>query len=219
HELGERIRSTIERQVDWPDGSRSVTVTIGAVLALPHRRETNLASRLVSSALKATRRAKEQNQRNTVNVTSLVNDVEKRIRKQIVPTQFSRWLVEHGRFDIAAISRAIHQTHTRHRRIGDLARHFGFLQSEQVDAVLKEQRRTGNRFGITAIQLGMLTEAETVFLLAQQRESAAALGDTLIELGLLTQDELNVLLREYLDAAIGPSLERTLANRTRRSRR
>ncbi|RMG37967.1 MAG: GGDEF domain-containing protein, partial [Planctomycetota bacterium] len=32
HELGERIRSTIERQVDWPDGSRSVTVTIGAVL-------------------------------------------------------------------------------------------------------------------------------------------------------------------------------------------
>jgi hypothetical protein len=80
--------------------------------------------------------------------------------------------------------------------IGQLARNWGWLQTEEVLCVLKSAGISG-RFGEKAQQLELLTGRQVKMLLNCQRQRQRRLGDYFVEHGYLSRRLLDRLLTEF----------------------
>ncbi|MEX0702688.1 MAG: HDOD domain-containing protein [Planctomycetales bacterium] len=195
--VAERLRAQVEAET-FEDGGRRVPVTIsvGAAIAVPRRRDEGLAERLIAAADEAMY-ASKRNGRNQVNSHSLLNDSERRLLQLTNSLKFSRWLVNRRVFDVPTLSKALHATETRRMCVGELAQRQQMLSMAQVDDVLAEQARSGARFGEAGIALGLLCEERLARLLAVQQEDPTSLGRTLVQLGMLDEGEAHALLDAY----------------------
>lgn len=80
--------------------------------------------------------------------------------------------------------------------IGQLARNWGWLQTDEVLQVLKSATVSG-RFGEKAQQLELLTARQVKMLLNCQRQRQRRLGDYFVEHGYLSRRRLERLLAEF----------------------
>lgn len=198
--VAERIRAGVEAEdFDVDTKPIPVTVSVGAVLAIPKKsRHNDLAKQLIAAADEAMYDSK-QNGRNQVHVRSLMDENERLLLSEISSNLFSRWLVNRQVFDVPTVSTILLKCRTAHRHIGDLALHEQYLSTEQIDRVLQERVSQGERFGETAVRLGMLSVLQVAHLLAMQREDPVLLSQEFVRAGMLDQQRAVTLLSEYID--------------------
>jgi two-component system, cell cycle response regulator len=195
-----RLREAVEGHEFVFEGQRvSVTISIGAAVALPERDPGDLALRLVAAADEAMYESKH-NGRNRYNVRSLIEGKHRRLAQHIAQKRFSRWLVQNQIFDIPTISRALLETSSERLRIGSLAQLLGLLTAAQVEEVRQQQRVSNLRFGECAVDCGFITEDQLAVLLAIQAEPPNLLARTLTTLGLLEKGRADELLSRYRES-------------------
>lgn len=203
HKVAERIRERIESEViEFQGQPISVTISIGAVHALPGRRDVDFDKRLVAEADAAMYDSKE-NGRNQVHLRSLLNESERLLAQKTTARRFSRWLARSHVLDIPTVSKVLLQYENQHVRIGVLSQNAGFLDAGQVDRTLQDQEQTGDRFGETAIRLGLLTDDQVAHLLAVQQENPEALSNMFVTQGLVDQQTMSNLLNDYQTETAG----------------
>ena len=201
--LCERIRSRVESEVFlFGDVRVPVTVSMGGAIAVPGRNERELGTRLIARADECLYEAKRSG-RNRACVTSLVDKQERNLLQQVLQHRFSRWLVAHRMLDIPSVSKALLDCRAEPARIGDIALQCGYLDSDQVTHIVKNQQETGERFGVAAVRLDWLTEDQLVHLLSLQQENPKQLAGAIIRLGLLAPDKAAEALDDYMH--IGPA--------------
>ena len=105
--------------------------------------------------------------------------------------------------DIPSVSKALLDCRAEPARIGDIALQCGYLDSDQVTHIVKNQQETGERFGVAAVRLDWLTEDQLVHLLSLQQENPKQLAGAIIRLGLLAPDKAAEALDDYMH--IGPA--------------
>ena len=174
-----------------------VTVSLGAVLAVPGRNERDLGVRLIANADECLYESKRSG-RNRAIVKSLVDDRERALLQQVLQHRFSRWLVSQRLLDVPSVSKALLDCRGEPVRVGDIALQCGYLDADQVMHIVKNQEQTGDRFGVAAVRLGWLTENQLIHLLSLQQENPKQLAGAIIRLGLLAPDKAAEALDDYL---------------------
>ena len=194
----ERIRSRVESEVFlFGDVRVPVTVSLGAVLAVPGRNERDLGVRLIANADECLYESKRSG-RNRAIVKSLVDERERALLQQVLQHRFSRWLVSQRLLDVPSVSKALLDCRGEPVRVGDIALQCGYLDADQVMHIVKNQEQTGDRFGVAAVRLGWLTENQLIHLLSLQQENPKQLAGAIIRLGLLAPDKAAEALDDYL---------------------
>jgi diguanylate cyclase (GGDEF)-like protein len=195
--VAERIRARVEQEPFILDGRRvPVTISLGAALAIPSRNDAELSRRLLAAADEAMYDSK-RNGRNQVHLRLLCTEEERRLTQAVVQRRFSRWLVRRSVIDVTNATKALLQCQPLHVRIGILAQQQNWLEPATIEAVLREQERTGDRFGRTAIRLGLLSETQIAQLLALQQEDPITLASLLARTGLIDAERASVLVDAY----------------------
>jgi hypothetical protein len=83
--------------------------------------------------------------------------------------------------------------------IGSIAAHHGLLRPDHIDAILDEQRRSGNRFGEIAVRLGFMTEEQVQTLVdIQQFRSHAEIAEALVLAGLVSHEDAVQMLGAFV---------------------
>lgn len=206
--FSERIRQNIERaEFHFRSERIKVTVSVGAAIAIPNPKETNLEQTLICAADEAMYASKKRG-RNCITIKSLIDEFEDDLTQTTRSKQYSRWLVSRGVLDVATVSRAILQSVPRpHRRLGEIGIEFGFLNEEQVEKIRNEQFVSNLRFGRTAIELGILSRQEVAQMLALQIENPHDLNDALVQMQSMSRDEATSLQELYFSQIINsPSI-------------
>ena len=195
--LGERIRARIAEEEFTHEGRRiGVTISLGATIAVPDRSEIDLGERLVAVADEAMYEAKVGG-RNQVRMHSLLDDLERRLSDLTAQRRFSRWLIAQSVLDFQAVASVLAECRPDHVRIGELARQLGYLDSTEVELILLEQQRTGERFSAVATRLQLLEQEQIVDLLAVQQEDARLLATLLVDRGLISETRMQELFARY----------------------
>lgn len=83
-----------------------------------------------------------------------------------------------------------------HKNIGSIITQANNLTTEQVEAVLAQQRKTGQRFGEAAVELGLIKKEDVVWALSQQYDYPYRNKDKVA-----TSDELVVANEPFSDHA------------------
>ncbi|MBW3541008.1 MAG: diguanylate cyclase [Planctomycetes bacterium] len=205
--LAERVRERVEAcRISSGETPVPVTVSIGAVVALPRKDARGLAEQLLQVADEAMYEAKRSG-RNQIRTRSLLDDGDRLLLGEARMRRFSRWLVREGVFELADAAKAVLASDTVWVRLGELAVRYGFLSEEQANQAL-QARAANERFGEAARRLSLLGEAEVAQLLALQQESPESVTAALVEHGQLDQGEAAVLLERYLHEHT-PPVQRT----------
>jgi diguanylate cyclase (GGDEF)-like protein len=211
--VAERIRQRLEVTPIEHDGRRiPVTCSIGASIALPDRGEREVGKRLIAAADACLYDAKHEG-RNRICCTSLVSDTDRQLVLALTRHRFSRWLVSRNWLEIESAARALLECPVQRARVGDLAVRHGYLTPPQLDEVLEEQERSGQRFGTVALRLGMLTVDQLAHILSLQHEDPKKFAEMVVQLGILPPDRVVAALEEYLRTEVPPrpSAEAALA--------
>lgn len=211
--LADRIRGRLagERLI-WNGQPVPVTVSVGATLALPARRDQGLAPSIIAAGIKAVREAAVGGG-NHIYFDSQVNEVELQRLFMINQFRFSRWLIAQGVLDIPRVGKAlIDFKHTR-VRLGEIALRQELLSPQEIEQILEEQEETQDRFGTIAVRRELLSEDQLIGLLILQQEDPLQAAEQFLCKGVLDQERLQLLLKEYFQllpwaAPLYPSAER-----------
>jgi len=212
--VAERIRASVEAEEIIFDGKRiPVTISVGAVLAIPSRNDDDdLSTQLIAAADEAMYDSKE-NGRNQVHARSLLSEQDRQLARMVTSCRFSRWLVNCEVLDIATASKALLKCDTPWVRIGVMAQQHGCLDALQVDQILQDQEQSNQRFGEIALRLGLLDEMTLAQLLSLQQEDPATFGQTLVCMGILDRTAVDALVTAYF-AEIRPKLAANVERQT-----
>jgi diguanylate cyclase (GGDEF)-like protein len=195
--LAERIRARVESEVIEFEGKRvPVTVSVGAAIAVPGRRDESIAATLIESADQAMYEAK-QGGRNQVRMRVLTDAAEREMSQAVMARRFSRWLVANNHAGQESVSRALATIPAENIRIGELATQLGLLNNTQVNAIIAEQQNCGERFGRIAIRTGVLSTTHVIELLALQQENPKSVAKVLAQTGTIDRRKLASLLVEH----------------------
>lgn len=208
--VAERVRARIEaEEIFFEEDTRvPVTISLGAVIAIPERVDDDLTKRLVAAADEAMYDSKE-NGRNQVHTRSLIPEDEQKIAQVANGLKFSRWLVGRQVFDIRTISSVLVNMERSRARFGDISVNFGYLNTNQVEMVAKDQETSHQRFGRIAIRLGLMTADQCAHVLSSQQESPQGLKRMLVDSGLLEAEYAESLLNEYNQSVVAPLRNQT----------
>lgn len=197
--LADRIRGRIAgERLAWSGQTISLTVCVGATLALPARRDQELAPVIVDAARKAVREAAAGGG-NHIYFDSLVNEVELQRLFMANQFRFSRWLISQGVLDIPRVGKALLNFNQPRVRIGDLAVRQELLSLHDIEQILDEQDETQDRFGEIAVRRNYLTEDQLVGLLILQQEDPIQVAEQFLCKEVLDQQQLQTLLRDYFN--------------------
>jgi diguanylate cyclase (GGDEF)-like protein len=202
--LAERIRERVEHE-PFQSGDHLVKVTcsVGAAIVIPERNARDIGKQLVAAADACLYEAKHAG-RNQVKSTSLVQEADRQLMQLMTIHRFSRWLVSQQLLDVPTVSKALIESTTPPKKVGELGVEQGYLTADQVAEVLQDQQASGERFGAIALRLGHLTQNQLVHLLTLQQENPKQLAGLLIQRGLMTPDKVLAALEQYLRTEAPP---------------
>lgn len=176
-----------------------VGVSIGAAHCYPSY--TRLTTwQLLNAADGAMYHAKRLG-KNRVELLSLLSVEERKHLEEVRACRFSVYLADHGLVAEPHLAEATRLITAPRWRVGRLARKLGWLGTEALRAILRQQRRIGKPFGGCAVALRQLTQSQVHYLLAIQQECPEALADNLVDLGVLTEVEAQEAVKAYLRLA------------------
>ena len=110
---------------------------------------------------------------------------------------FGNYLLSKRAVTAEQVIQAMEEQHIRHLKLGTLAIHAGYMNTEQVDDILIRQTQKNKRFGELAVEAGYLTKEQVEFLLNQQIPIYLLIGQRLVENGALTEAELDRFIISY----------------------
>jgi diguanylate cyclase (GGDEF)-like protein len=196
--LTERLRASVEaNKINFGDSVVNVTISIGAAMMIPAKKDKNDVKTLITVADELMYESK-RNGRNQVHLKSLMSETETELLNLSMSSRFSRWLVNRQYIDIRQASRALLQTQSPWVPLGELAVVHRLLSEEQIQEIQEVQHQKNARFGEVAIDCKFLTPVEAGFLLALQQEDPQRLMLTLVNLGLVKSAQGDTYIREYL---------------------
>jgi diguanylate cyclase (GGDEF)-like protein len=194
--LADRLWQTLRNRVLDAAGRRvSVSASIGVVLCLP-RTYSQSATELLGVADQAMYAAKSSG-KNQVTFVSLLSDADRRYLAAVERRRFGTRLRGLG-IEIPR-SQSLHgnSSGARFEAPGRLARRLGWLTTEQLRLVLREQRASGRRFDEIVSERGLLTPDQLAALLALQLEPPQALAADLVNQGVLSETTMQEKLHNY----------------------
>ena len=192
--LAEQIRMALESStIMFGSETVTVTVSIGAALAIPNHNDSNFFARLVESADAAMYESKRRG-RNRVTIHSLTNDFERDLAQMWKQCRLSHWLVERKIIEPALMYELAQKARPSTTLIGNLAVQREWLTPENLQHVLDMQEHSGERFGGVAYRLKLLTDRQVACLLADQSEHAETLIEVLVTQGVIEAPEADTLL-------------------------
>ncbi len=211
--LADRIRGRLagERLI-WNGQPVPMTVSVGATLALPARRDQGLAPGIIAAGRKAVQEAAVGGG-NHIYFDSQVNEVELQRLFMINQFRFSRWLIAQGVLDIPRVAKALIDFKQTRVRLGEIALRQELLRPQEIEQILEEQEETQDRFGTIAVRRELLSEDQLIGLLILQQEDPLQVAEQFLCKGVLDQERLQLLLKEYFQllpwaAPLYPSAER-----------
>lgn len=98
------------------------------------------------------------------------------------------------------VLRGIRQMSVFDRRLGHLGAFRGFIQPEQINDILLEQARTGNRFGECAIRLNVLTPQQVDMLIKLQKDDLFLFAQAAVTQKLTTTEKIVSHIKTFLGA-------------------
>jgi hypothetical protein len=111
------------------------------------------------------------------------------------PLEFGRFLYHRGRITYQELTAALLWQRRQRPSLGALARHWGWLDQARLDTILRD-RKPALRIGQRALQLGYLNTTQLQVLLRYQRSLQRKLGQYFVEQGLLTAAEVEKLVQD-----------------------
>lgn len=198
--LADRIRGRIagERMI-WAGQPVPLTVCVGATLALPSRRDHDLAPTIMTAAANAVLQAADAAEGNHIFFDSQVSEVELQRLFMINQFRFSRWLIAQGVLDIPRVGKALIDFKQERIRLGEIALRQELLNAHQIEQILDEQNETQDRFGTIAVRLDFLTEDQLIGLLILQQEDPLQAAEQFLCKDVLAPQHLQALLKEYFN--------------------
>lgn len=131
---------------------------------------------------------------------------------------FASFLVERGAATHAEVLAAVDQQLRSRLTIGRLALQLGVLDAARVFAILAQQARSGNaRFGECAIAMKLLTPQQVDELLREQRKRTAPLESFLVRAAVLDLDRAQQLRDEFERSTPSSARIRAVVPRARRT--
>lgn len=195
--LADRIRGRVAGEpLTWSGQNVTLTVSVGATLALPGRRDQLIGTQVLAIAKRALEEA-SAGEGNNVYFESLVDEVELQRLFMTNQFRFSRWLISRGVLDIPRVGKAMLDFTQHPLRLGELALRQELLTQREVDEILEDQEDSQDRFGQVAVRRELLTEDQMVGLLILQQEDPVHVAEHFLRLAILDQEHLQVLLKEY----------------------
>lgn len=98
------------------------------------------------------------------------------------------------------VLRAVRQMSAFDRRIGHLGAFRGFIQPEQINDILLEQSRTGNRFGDCAVRLNLMSTQQVELLLKLQKDDLFLFAQAAVTQKLATTEKIVSHIKAFLGA-------------------
>lgn len=86
--------------------------------------------------------------------------------------------------------------------IGHIARHWGFLSSDEVQKILRE-RSYKEKFGEYALRKGFITPFQLMALIGKQRRLQDPIGEYFIKRGILTPEDMDKMIKRVRIHNIG----------------
>lgn len=195
--LADRIRGRVAGEpMGWSGQDIPLTVSVGATLALPGRRDQLIGSQVLAVARRALDEA-SVGEGNNVYFEPLVDEVELQRLFMANQFRFSRWLISRGVLDIPRVGKAMLEFKQRPLRLGELALRQELLTQREVDEILEDQEDSQDRFGQVAVRRELLTEDQLVGLLILQQEDPVRIAEHFLRQSILDQEHLQLLLKEY----------------------
>jgi hypothetical protein len=111
------------------------------------------------------------------------------------PLEFGRFLYHRGKITYQELTAALIWQRRQRPSLGALARHWGWLDQARLDTILRD-RKPALRIGQRALQLGYLNTTQLQVLLRYQRSLQRKLGQYFVEQGLLTAAEVEKLVQD-----------------------
>ncbi|MFW6005596.1 MAG: hypothetical protein ACOCPN_03870 [Desulfonatronovibrionaceae bacterium] len=113
------------------------------------------------------------------------------------PFFFGSYLLGLGIITREQLDQAVRLQAENNKLLGQLAVEKGYLEPEQVEVILKEQKKFDFPFGAIVLQKQFMTADEMNDLLFAQMVNTTHVGEALVELGFLEQAELGGYLKKY----------------------
>jgi hypothetical protein len=112
---------------------------------------------------------------------------------------FGRHLTQKGLVTNEDVLEALNRQRSSHQTIGQIAVRLARLTPRQVLDILNRQVGGDDRpFGEIAVSMGYLKTEDITMLLREQEHSMKALGETLVDLGVISREAMEKELEEFL---------------------
>ncbi len=112
-----------------------------------------------------------------------------------IPLEYGMFVYYSGKIAYHDLIRGLIWQRKQRPSIGTIARHWGWLNEQQVNTILK-QRGPSQRFGKKAVELKHLRPHQVESLLTHQRSRQRRLGHYFVNEGLMSQREADELARK-----------------------
>lgn len=172
-----------------------VGASIGAVACLPLRGHLSYED-FLHAADQAMYSAKHGG-KNRVTYVSLLSAEEEELIEAVQKRLFSRYLEGRAIATPEALREGVSQLRSEPNSFRRLLRSLGWLNQEQIAAVLREQRRTKRPFPEIANQRGMMSVDRMASLYAIQQQRPRDLARVLVENGAIEEQHARELLKSF----------------------
>ncbi|MDH4322004.1 MAG: J domain-containing protein [Desulfobulbaceae bacterium] len=171
----------------------------GAVILKPARTTASYTRPAANTDFRKPWQARPNNRQSTQNTTGSANwNIDNRFRGLLPERELrlGHFLYYSGAITWRQIIQALVWQRTNRPRLGELGKHFGWLNNDDILAVLRS-RNTPAPFGKAALDMGLLTEKQLETLIWRQKSLQRKIGEFFIEEKILAAADLMELIRRH----------------------